>query len=67
MIQKLMAGFDLTVERNGSTNNANILFKGSDGTVITKANITFADTGGKNAQGKTNTFINFNDFISKAS
>jgi len=67
MIQKLMAGFDLTVERNGSTNNANILFKGSDGTVITKANITFADTGGKNAQGKTNAFINFKDFISKAS
>lgn len=66
MIQRLMAGFDLTIERNGNTNNANILFKGNDKTVIANATITFADTGGKSAQGKGNVFMNFKQFMDKA-
>lgn len=65
MIQKLMSGFNLTVERNGNTNNANILFKGIDGSIIIKANMTFADTGGKSAQGKTNAFVNFSQFLKR--
>ena len=63
MLKKLSQGFNLTVERNGQTNNANILFKAPNGDVITKANITFADTGGASPQGKTNAFVNFKDFL----
>lgn len=64
MIKKLSAGFTLTVERNGSTNNANILFKSPKGDVIiNKLNITFADTGGANPQGKTNAFMNFGPYL----
>ncbi len=59
MLSDLHKGFTLTVERNGTTNNANILFKSLDGaTIINQANITFADTGGANPQGKTNAFVN---------
>jgi hypothetical protein len=65
MIQQLMSGFDLTVERNGKTNNANILFKTPTGQIITKANITFADTGGKYPMGKTNAFVDFKQFMRK--
>ena len=63
MLKKLSQGFNLTVERNGQTNNANILFKAPNGDTITKANITFADTGGASPQGKTNAFVNFKDFL----
>jgi hypothetical protein len=63
MLKKLSQGFNLTVERNGQTNNANILFKAPNGDIITKANITFADTGGASPQGKTNAFVNFKDFM----
>ena len=63
MLQKLSEDFNLTIERNGTTNNANIMFKSANGTVITKANITFADTGGKSAQGKTNAFVDFKGFM----
>lgn len=59
MLGNLHKGFTLTVERNKQTNNANILFKSPDGTtIINQANITFADTGGKSPQGKTNAFVN---------
>ena len=51
------------MERNGKTNNANIYFKSIDGTkIINQANITFADTGGKKPQGKTNAFVNIGKF-----
>lgn len=65
MITQLKKSFTLTIERNGDTNNANIIFKAPNGTVITKANITFADTGGPSAQGKTNAFVDFKRFIRK--
>ena len=58
MLSDLQKGFNLTFERNKSTNNAFITFKSIDGTVITQANITFADTGGAKPQGKTNAFVN---------
>lgn len=65
MLADLHKGFTLTVERNGQTNNANILFKSLDGTVIiNQANITFADTGGPNPQGKTNAFVNIGRYSS---
>lgn len=63
MLSDLHKGFTLTVERNGTTNNANILFKSLDGTtIINQANITFADTGGANPQGKTNAFVNIGKY-----
>jgi hypothetical protein len=65
MISQLSKNFTLTVKRNGKTNNANILFIAPNGEVITKANITFADTGGPSAQGKTNAFVDFKKFILK--
>ena len=65
MIAQLSKDFTLTMERNGTTNNANIMFTAPNGDIITKTNITFADTGGKNAQGKTNAFNSFRAFIGK--
>lgn len=63
MLSDLHKGFNLTVERNGTTNNANIVFKSLDGTtIINQANITFADTGGANPQGKTNAFVNIGKY-----
>lgn len=59
MISQLSSGFDLTMERNGKTNNANILFKAPNGDVITSATVTFADTGGAKPIGKTNIFVDF--------
>ena len=64
MLDKLSAGFDLTMERNRNTNNANILFTSPTGEQIIKINITFADTGGPSAQGKTNAFFDFKYFLS---
>lgn len=65
LIQQLKNGFDLSIERNGETNNANVVFSGPDKKVFIKGTITFADTGGKNPQGKTNTFVDFRKFIKK--
>lgn len=65
MISQLSKNFTLTIKRNGDTNNANILFIAPNGDIITKANITFADTGGPSAQGKTNAFVDFKKFILK--
>lgn len=65
MISQLSKNFTLSIKRNGETNNANILFIAPNGEIITKANITFADTGGPSAQGKTNAFVDFKKFIVK--
>jgi hypothetical protein len=65
MMDQLSKNFILTMTRNGDTNNAYIVFKSSKGEIITKANITFADTGGHSAQGKTNAFVDFKNFMSK--
>lgn len=66
MIAELSAGFTLTIERNGTTNNANMIFKSPKGDkIINKMNITFADTGGAKPQGKTNAFMNFGPYVSK--
>jgi hypothetical protein len=65
MLDQLSKNFTLTMTRNGSTNNAHIVFKSPKGEIITKANITFADTGGPSAQGKTNAFVDFKNFMSK--
>lgn len=63
MLDELSKGFELTIERNGKTNNANMFFKASNGgTIINAVNITFADTGGKNPQGKTNAFMKYSTF-----
>jgi hypothetical protein len=66
MIANLSKGFVLTIERNGTTNNANMVFKSPNGKVVfNQLNITFADTGGKNPQGKTNAFMKFKQYMSK--
>ena len=64
MFEELRKGFTLIMERNGTTNNANIYFKSLDGTtILNQANITFADTGGTKPQGKTNAFVNLRKFV----
>jgi hypothetical protein len=64
MFEELRKGFTLVMERNGTTNNANIYFKSLDGTtILNQANITFADTGGAKPQGKTNAFVNLRKFV----
>lgn len=65
LMTQLRLGFNLSIARNGNTNNADILFKGIDGKVFVKGTITFADTGGANPQGKTNTFVDFRKFVKK--
>ena len=63
LIENLTQGFELSISRNGKNKNASILFKDSEGNVILQATMTFADTGGKNAMGKTNTFIDMKRFL----
>ena len=63
LIENLTKGFELSISRNGKNKNASILFKDSEGNVILQATMTFADTGGKNAMGKTNTFIDMKRFL----
>lgn len=63
LIENLTQGFELSISRNGKNKNASILFKDSQGNVILQATMTFADTGGKNAMGKTNTFIDMKRFL----
>lgn len=65
LMKKFEKGFDLSIERNGTTNNANINFKDPKGEVFVRGTITFADTGGKSPQGKTNTFVDFKKFMKK--
>ena len=62
MLEKLQGKFNLILERNKQTNNANIIFKSPNGEDILNGNITFTDTGGKNPQGKTNAFIKMGAF-----
>ena len=62
MLKKLEQNFELSIKRNGRTKNADILFLGPDGDIITSASLTFTDTGGKSAQGKTNAFVNIGKF-----
>lgn len=63
IINELNKGFVINVERNGNTNNGNIMFTAINGEVLLKATITFTDTGGKAAQGKTNVFVNVKDWL----
>ena len=63
LMVQLKQGFSLSIVRNGQTNNAFINFTGPDGKVFVRGTITFADTGGKNPQGKTNTFVDFKKFM----
>jgi len=65
LMKQLQQGFSLSIQRNGTTNNAFINFTGPDGKVFVRGTITFADTGGKNPQGKTNTFVDFKQFMRK--
>jgi len=65
MLEQLQNEFNLTLERNNQTNNANIIFKSPNGETIIDGNITFTDTGGKNLQGKTNAFIKMGAFTKK--
>jgi len=65
MLEQLQGEFNLTLERNKQTNNANIIFKSSTGQTILEGNITFTDTGGKNPQGKTNAFIKMGAYKKK--
>jgi hypothetical protein len=40
-----------------------VSFIAPNGELITKLNVTFADTGGKSPQGKTNAFMNFSAYL----
>ena len=47
----------------GRPNNMFVSFIAPNGELITKLNVTFADTGGKSPQGKTNAFMNFSAYL----
>jgi hypothetical protein len=63
MLKELTKGFNLIIERNRNTNNANMIFKSPNNQVIVNLTITFADTGGKSPQGKTNMFMNYGKMV----
>jgi len=63
-LEKFKQGFNLKIERNKETMNAYMIFLAPDKTEIIRGNLTFADTGGKSAQGKINFFVNFKQFLS---
>ena len=58
MLAQLRHSFVITVQRNGVTNNASVTLTGPRGAHIVSAVMTFADSGGTNAAGKTNLFVN---------
>ena len=62
LINNVKGDFLLTVKHNEGTNNANIIFLSPDGSPFFSGNLTFTDTGGKSAQGKSNAFFNFKGF-----
>ena len=63
LIQDLKSGFILKFSRNKQTTNADMYFiNPHNQEIITKGNITFADTGGKKPQGKTNMFFSLGQF-----
>ena len=63
MISKFTKDFNIEIARNGTTNNMFVSFIAPNGELITKLNVTFADTGGKSPQGKTNAFMNFSAYL----
>jgi len=66
MLDDLKEDFTIVFERNKQTNNAFMYFySGDKKKLITSANFTFTDTGGKQSQGKTNAFVDVSDFIKK--
>jgi hypothetical protein len=63
VLAQLQNDFTLHLERNKATKNISISFKSPNGEVILDGNVTFADTGGANAQGKINAFFKMGKFI----
>ena len=65
MLDELKNDFTIKFERNKQTNNANIFFYNKDKKEITKAQISFSDTGGSSAQQKSNIRVNVKGFVKK--
>ena len=65
MLDELKNDFTIKFERNKQTNNANIFFYNKDKKEITKAQISFSDTGGSGAQQKSNIRVNVKGFVKK--
>jgi hypothetical protein len=64
MIQTLKSGFTVTIKRNGTTNNAKLMFTSNTGEVITSGEMPLTDTGSASGmQGKTNAFFDFKPFL----
>jgi hypothetical protein len=62
LLDNVKKDFSLSIRRNPGTSNANIEFLSPDGSPFFSGNITFTDTGGASAQGKSNAFFNFKGF-----
>ena len=63
MLAQLRDSFVITIQRNGETNNASVTLTGPRGAHIVRAVMTFADSGGPNAAGKTNLFVNLSQMF----
>ena len=58
MLAKLRENFVIDIKRNSNTSNALVTLSTNRGVVIITGTMTFADSGGKTAPGKTNLFVN---------
>lgn len=63
LIEKLKGEFDIKIQSNPGTKNAFVTLLSPNDETIVRINVTFADTGGTGAQGKTNWFVDFKDFL----
>ena len=64
LVENLKKDFTLTIERNGTTKQANINLLSPENDLLLQGQLTFTDTGGKNPQAKTNAFMDFKKFLS---
>lgn len=64
LLKAFRSSFTISLERNPGTNNIRVIVYDNRNTELLHGTITFADSGGKSAAGKTNFFINFKPFLS---
>lgn len=61
LMDALKTKFTITIERNKNTNNALVSVIGPDDEIVLRGTLTFADSGGSAAAGKTNFFVDFSN------
>ena len=64
LLAAFQSSITISMERNKNTNNIRVVVTDAHGTELLHGTITFADSGGTTAAGKTNFFVDFSRFLS---